>query len=195
MTSITSSSLRRRVGVLSGAVCVASLCLLGSAGTAAADEFMPAATLTVDPVCIEGSFYLDIVMGNVAGLDTAHFVATLNTGNTAWNAIEYDVPAGATEVNHVTGAEGALVTVHITSADATPAIDYSIEFTADCIEDSTIPETTVPETTVPETTAVDSSGGGLPSTGSSSGPLAGVAALLLLAGIALTRSTRSTRRA
>ena len=50
--------------------------------------------------------------------------------------------------------------------------------------------TTIPDTTVPVTTAVDSSGGGLPSTGSSNWPLAGLAAVLLLAGITMTRSVR-----
>lgn len=180
MTFTTSSFLRRRVGLLSGAVCAASLCLLGSAGTASADEFMPAATLTVDPVCVEGVFHLDIVMGNVAGLDTAHFIKSVQTSNTVWSALETDVAAGDTYVNNLTSDEGSLVTLHITSADAVPAIDYTLNVTVDCIEDTTIPETTV----------VDSSGGGLPSTGGSNWLMAGVASALLLAGITLTRSTR-----
>ena len=183
--NITSSpSARRRclTGFIPAVAIAASLSvvgLLGSATPAAADEFTPAATLDVDTACVNGVFTIEITMGNVAGLDTAHFIASASTGNTGWNGIQIDVQAGDTRVEPLTAPEGWAVTLHITSADATPAIDYSLAVTVDCIEDETIPETTEVN-----------SGGGLPSTGSSSWLVAGLASLALLGGTALTRVTR-----
>ena len=186
--NITSSpSARRRclTGLMRAVTIAASLGvvgLLGSATPAAADEFTPAATLDVDTACVNGVFTIEITMGNVAGLDTAQFLGSTSTGNKgwAWDGMTNDVQAGDTLVESLTAPEGWAVTLHITSADATPAIDYSLAVTVDCIEDEMIPETT----------EVNSGGGGLPSTGSSSWLVAGLASLALLGGTALTRVTR-----
>ncbi|MEQ1698488.1 MAG: hypothetical protein ABMA25_00165 [Ilumatobacteraceae bacterium] len=180
-TSATPSRLLRRA--LPVVALTASLGLLGALATtspAAAVEFAPAATLDVDPSCVNGAFTVDIAYGNVDGLTAAQFVSAVGTGSASYSDLITDVPAGQTVVTSYTANEGNTVTLHITSADAAVPIDYTLNVTVDCIEDTTIPETTV----------VDSSGGGLPTTGAGNWLLAGVASGLLLAGITLIRGTR-----
>ena len=185
MNNVPTPSLRHRLSAVALATSLGFVAVLSSAAPAAAVEFAPAATVEVTATCVDGTFHLDITMGNLQGLTSAHFVASASTSNTGWSDIPIDVAAGDASVSHLTSAEGSAVTVHITSTDAAVPIDYSLAVTADCVEDTTIPDTTIPETTV-----VDSSGGGLPSTGGSNWLMAGVASALLLAGITLTRSTR-----
>jgi hypothetical protein len=162
---------------------VASFGLLGALATASpasAVEFAPAATLDVQTACINDTYVIDITMGNLQGLATAQFVVSANTGNTALTGITYDVDAGTVLAKQLTGDEGVDLILQITSSDAIVPIDYSLNVTVDCVADTTIPATTV----------VGSSGGDLPTTGGSGWPTAGIASVLLLAGVALTRSTR-----
>ena len=128
-------------------------------------------------------------MSNPDGGASAHFVVTAVDVKGPITIDEgVDIAPNASQVDDWQLFEGVPGSVHITSDDHDPAIDFFMQVTPDCVSDETIPETV--HETIPETTVVDSSGGGLPSTGSPSPLTALLAVGLLAAGIGLLRLVR-----
>ena len=90
--------------------------------------------------------------------------------------------------------------VHITSDDHDPAIDFLFEVTPDCVAEnptttaalnSAVPTTpTVATPTVTTPTRVGSAGGELPATGGANWFVASLAAVLVACGLVLSRATR-----
>lgn len=90
--------------------------------------------------------------------------------------------------------------VHITSDDHDPAIDFFFEVTPDCVAEnptttvalnSAVPTTpTVATPTVTTPTRVGSAGGELPATGGANWFVASLAAVLVACGLVLSRATR-----
>ncbi len=173
----------------------------------ATNEFPPYATVTATSGCEGDTFHLHTSMSNPGGLDVANFVVTATDvyGPITVNKA-VDVAPNETSNNDWKFFEGVSGTVHITSDDNNPVVDYVFTITPDCVPEvtTTIPATTIPATTMPATTmpattipapattvavfAPDS----LPSTGSSSPILVALAAGLLGVGILMRRATRQT---
>lgn len=159
----------------------------------ATNEFPPYATVTATSGCEGDTFHLHTSMSNPGGLDTANFVVTgVNVSGPLNVNKSVAVAPNATSDDDWVFSEGVPGTVHITSSDNTPVVDYSFTITPDCVPDATT--TTVPATTIPAPTttigvfAPDS----LPSTGSSSPILVALAAGLLGVGVLMRRITRQT---
>ena len=157
---------------------------------AAVVDIAPNATVTATSGCEGDLFYLHTTMSNPGGFSDAHFVLTAQ-GPATYNGIGIDIAPDDDRVDNWKFFEGIPGFVHITSDDHDPAIDFYFEFTPDCVPDETTP-TTVGET-IP-TTTVFLSGGGLPSTGSSSPRTALVALGLLGVGLGLIGFVRSAHR-
>ena len=173
----------------------------------ATNEFPPYATVTATSGCEGDTFHLHTSMSNPGGLDVANFVVTATDvyGPITVNKA-VDVAPNETSNNDWKFFEGVSGTVHITSDDNSPVVDYLFEITPDCVPEvvTTIPTTTIPDTTIPATTIPESSipvpttsvavfvPKALPSTGSSSPTLAALAAGLFGVGILMRRVTRRT---
>jgi len=147
--------------------------------------------VTATSGCEGDTFHLHTTMSNPGGLDTANFVVT---GVDVLGPITVNKAVGvapnATSDNDWKFIEGVAGTVHITSSDHNPVVDYVFTITPDCVPDATT-TTTIPAT-VPETTVVAFVPDSLPSTGSSSPILVALAAGLLGVGILMRRVTRQT---
>ena len=186
MQSLRHHSRRNIVAIVGVAVaCTAAL----SAPASAVVSFAPNATVTATSGCEGGLFFIHTTMSNPDGGATAHFVVTAVDVKGPITIDEgVDVAPNASQVDDWQLFEGVPGSVHITSDDHDPAIDFFMQVTPDCVSDETIPET-VPET-IPDTTVVGSSGGGLPSTGSTSPETMLLVAALLSAGAWLVRVVR-----
>ncbi len=194
-----------RLGFAAGAA-ILTTCAVG-APAFATNEFPPKATVTATSGCEGDTFHLHTTMGNVGGMDTANFVVTATDvkGPITVNS-PVDVAIDGVHDNDWTFFEGVAGSVHITSDDNSPVVDYLFEITPDCVPEvvTTIPTTTIPDTTIPATTIPESSipvpttsvavfvPKALPSTGSSSPTLAALAAGLFGVGILMRRVTRRT---
>ena len=153
---------------------------------AAVVDFAPNATVTATSGCVGDVFHLHTTMSNPGGGADAHFELT-GPGNPGYYIFPVVIAPNGQRVDDWTFPEGVSTFVKISSDDHDPAIDFYFKVTPDCVPDDTTP-TTVDET-IPETTVVGS-GGGLPSTGSTSPQVALVAFGLLGAGIGITRFAR-----
>ena len=174
-------------------VAVAGLALLTTAAlsqpASAVVSIAPNATVIATSGCEGGLFFIHTTMSNPDGGASAHFVVTAVDVEGPITIDEgVDIAPNASQVDDWQLFEGVPGSVHITSDDHDPAVDFFLQVTPDCVSDETIPET-VPET-IPVTTVVDSSGGGLPSTGATSPLTATLALGLLGAGVVLTRVVR-----
>ena len=178
-----------------GFVVAASLAV-GSAPASATNEFPgPNATLTVGAGCDGSTFVYTFTLSNPNGAGTAHFyvdAADQSFGLTSG----LDVAPNEKTPISLNIWQGNVGHVHVTSSDATPAIDFSVSLTNECPPDattttSTTSTTAVPTTTLPPavTTIVDS-GSNLPETGSTSAGTIAAAFAALLAGVALIRVAR-----
>lgn len=151
------------------------------------------ATIVATSGCeADGQFHLHTTLGNTGAFGSAHFVITgVDIYGPITIDLGVDVSANTTRDDDWKFFEGVPGSVHITSTDAQPAIDFLFEVTPDCV-----PDETGPVDSAPVDTAVDSgaggvpSDGGLPSTGSSNTPMAAVALALLAAGVGLVRVVR-----
>ncbi len=170
----------------------------------ATNEFPPNAVLTATSGCEGDVFHLHATLSNPGGLDTAHFVLNSAGGKYLYEGFGVNIDANISETYDWEFFESVPGTVHITSSDGNPAIDFNFAITPDCVPEvtttvvTTIPESTIPATTIPATTipAPTTTAVGqfaptaLPATGSSS-PSTGVLAFGLLGvGILLLRFTR-----
>jgi len=193
----------RRLGFAAASFLLASLAV--SAPAFAVNEFPPNATVTATSGCEGGVFHLHTTMSNPGGLDTAHFVVTaVDVKGPITIGVGVDIVMDGSRADDWQFFEGVSGSVHITSDDNTPAVDYYFEITPDCVPEvtttvaTTIPATTIPATTIPATTvpaptttaAAQFVPTALPATGSSS-PLTAVLAFGLLGvGILMLRFTR-----
>lgn len=191
-----------RLGFAAG---VSLLAALAGTAPASAVEFGAEATVTATSGCEGDIFHLRTTMSNPGGLDTAHFVVTaVDVKGPITVNVGVDVAPNDSRVDDWQFFEGVTGSVHITSDDNTPVVDYYFEVTPDCVPEvtttvaSTIPATTVPATTIPATTIPAPTTTAvaqfvptvLPATGSSSPMTAVMAFGLLGVGILMMRLTR-----
>ena len=169
----------------------------------AANEFPPNAVLTANSGCEGDTFHLHTTLSNpTVNQATAVFMATATNVNDGAGPVTFDVsfsvdPNNVRELDWLF-VEGVPGSVHITSSDGNPAINYLFEVTPDCVpEVTTTVATTVPVTTVPAaipatptTVPAQLVPTALPETGSSNSTAATLAFGLLGVGILMLRFTR-----
>lgn len=186
MQSLHNSS-RRHVVTVAGLVLLTTATL--SQPASAVVSIAPNATVTATSGCEGDRMHIHTTMSNPGGGAPAHFVVTgVDVAGPITINEGVDVAPDGSQSNDWLLFEGVPGSVHITSDDHDPAIDFFIQVTPDCVPDETVPETVLE--TIPDTTVVDSSGGGLPSTGSTSPETTLLAAALLIAGAWLVRVVR-----
>lgn len=180
-----------RVGLAAGAAMLTTLAI--GAPAFATDEFPPKATVTATSGCENGVFFLHTTMDNTGGLGSAHFVVTATDVKGPITVNQgVDVAAFEARTDDWQFFEDVPGSVHITSDDNSPAVDYSFAITPDCVPAEVIPE--IPTPTVPEVDVDDEVEvlvpTALPVTGSSSPITAALAFGLVGVGILLKRSAR-----
>ena len=200
-----------RLALAAGVALFSTLAI--AAPALAVDEFPPNAAVAATSGCEGGIFHLHTTMSNLGGLDTAHFVVTaVDVKGPITIGVGVDLAPNDSRVDDWQMFEGVTGSVHITSADNTPAVDFFFEITPDCVPEvtttvattipattipATIPVTTVPATTVPTaipatptTVVAQFVPTALPATGSSNSTTGLLAFGLLGMGILMLRLTR-----
>ncbi|MEQ1698487.1 MAG: LPXTG cell wall anchor domain-containing protein [Ilumatobacteraceae bacterium] len=165
---------------------------LSPATPTSAIDATPHPAVTATSGCEGDLFFIHTTVSNDGGGVVAHFVVTAVDVKGPITIDEpLDVYPNDVQVDDWQLFEGVPGSVHITSTNADPVVDFFLQVTPDCVSDVTMPVDSVPvDTAVDSGAGAGSSGGGLPSTGSSSPATMLIAAALLLAGAWLVRVVR-----